>query len=171
MSSLCRLYVVYMSSRSLKLTRTARLKLSHHMLANCWYISPSIVVMIPACHSGGRSSSPCWESNLCWKYWVTLQIVTRMAERSKALLLSRMLRKWPGFDSRMIQLNFWVFFLKMGPRSQKIQILKNYFQNRICLQKLNTKHERRELLSDPRFEPRTLKLRVTCSIHWARRTD
>ena len=52
-SSLCRLYVVYMSSCSLK--GTTRLK-----LANCWYIFPSIVVMIPACHSGGRGSSPCW---------------------------------------------------------------------------------------------------------------
>ena len=52
-SSLCRLYVVYMSSCSLK--GTTRLK-----LANCWYIFPSIVVMIPACHSGGRGLSPCW---------------------------------------------------------------------------------------------------------------
>ena len=123
MSSLCRLYVVYMSSLSLK--RTTRLKLSHHMLANCWYISPSIVVMIPACHSGGRSSSPCWESNLCWKYWVTLHIVTRMAERSKALLLSRMLRKWPGFDSRMIQLNFDTFIKFFG---HDFQIFWHIFQ-------------------------------------------
>ena len=56
MSSLCRLYVVSLSSRSLKLTRTTRLKLSHHMLVNCWYISPSIVVisyvvsMLSLCH-------------------------------------------------------------------------------------------------------------------------
>ena len=62
MSSLCCLYVVYMSSCSLK--RTTRLKLSHHMLAFFWYISPSIVVMIPACHSGGRGWRPCWGGKL-----------------------------------------------------------------------------------------------------------
>ena len=42
MLSLCRLYVVSMSSHALKLTRTTRLKLSHHILVN------SIVVMILA---------------------------------------------------------------------------------------------------------------------------
>ena len=46
MLSLCRVYVVSMSSRSLRLIRTTRLKLSHHnMLVNCWYIFPSIVVI------------------------------------------------------------------------------------------------------------------------------
>ena len=104
MSSLCRLYVVFMSSLChlvlWSLSRTTRL--------NCRYISPSIVVMIPACHSGGRGSSPCWGSNLYWKFYFFL-ILIFLAFNFKKTQVSKIL-----FCIVFLSITYWLWIFSLN---------------------------------------------------------